>query len=50
MKIVIYEAVGIDAVALEKIVGKPVRTVPQILADDVPIGGYSELATLSVTL
>ncbi|HCL5638245.1 TPA: GrxA family glutaredoxin [Klebsiella aerogenes] len=43
-------AVGIDAVALGKIVGKPVRTVPQILVDGESIGGYDELATLSVNL
>lgn len=43
-------AAGIDAAGLAEIVGKPVRTVPQILADGKSIGGYNELATLAVTL
>lgn len=41
---------GIDAVALGELMGKPVRTVPQILVDGKSIGGYDELATLSATL
>lgn len=41
---------GIDATALGQLVGKPVRTVPQILVDGKSIGGYNELATLAVTL
>lgn len=39
-------AVGIDAAGLANIVGKPVDTVPQILVDGKPIGGYSELVAL----
>ncbi|HHR0648272.1 TPA: GrxA family glutaredoxin [Klebsiella oxytoca] len=41
---------GIDAVALGELMGKPVRTIPQILVDGKSIGGYDELATLSATL
>lgn len=41
---------GIDAVALGELMGKPVRTVPQILVDGKSIGGYDELETLSATL
>ncbi|HGH5398726.1 TPA: GrxA family glutaredoxin [Raoultella planticola] len=43
-------AAGIDAAGLAEIVGKPVRTVPQIFVDGKSIGGYNELATLAVTL
>lgn len=43
-------AAGIDAAGLAEIVGKPVRTVPQILADGESIGGYNEFATMAVTL
>lgn len=33
---------GIDAVQLSAIVGTPVRKVPQILVDDVYVGGCTE--------
>jgi glutaredoxin 1 len=38
---------GIDAAALGELVGKPVRTVPQIFVEGEPIGGYTELVTLT---
>lgn len=41
---------GIDAVALGELVGKPVRTVPQIFVEGEPIGGYTELATIASIL
>lgn len=37
-------AEGITKADLEKSVGKPVQTVPQIFLDDQPIGGYTEFA------
>lgn len=37
---------GLTKEDLEKIVGKPVKTVPQILVDDVAIGGFNELNAL----
>ena len=43
-------ASDIDAAALCKLVGKPVRTVPQIFIDGEPIGGYAELATIASIL
>lgn len=47
--IYIVEA-GIDAAALEELVGKPVRTVPQIFVEGEPIGGYTELAAFTSIL
>lgn len=41
---------GFDAATLSIILGRPVRTVPQILVDGVAIGGYTELTTLATTL
>ncbi|EPO4282074.1 MULTISPECIES: GrxA family glutaredoxin [Klebsiella pneumoniae complex] len=41
---------GIDAVALGNLVGKPVRTVPQIFVDGEPIGGYTELSAFMTYL
>lgn len=41
---------GIDAAELGELVGKPVRTVPQIFIHDEPIGGYTELAALMTHL
>ena len=35
---------GIDKEKLSEIVGKPVETIPQVLIDGQPIGGYTELA------
>ncbi|ASK78626.1 glutaredoxin [Paraphotobacterium marinum] len=35
-------AEGISKADLEKSVGKPVETVPQIFIDEKPIGGYTE--------
>ncbi|WP_154943599.1 GrxA family glutaredoxin [Klebsiella grimontii] len=43
-------ASGIDAAALGELVGKPVRTVPQIFVDGEPIGGYTELAAVASTI
>lgn len=37
-------AEGITKADLEKSVGKPVETVPQIFLDEKPIGGYTEFA------
>lgn len=33
---------GIDKEKLSEIVGKPVETIPQVLIDGQPIGGYTE--------
>ncbi|MDH0489655.1 GrxA family glutaredoxin [Klebsiella michiganensis] len=41
---------GIDAAALGELVGKQVRTVPQIFVEGEPIGGYTELAALMTHL
>ena len=41
-----YEAIQVEEIGIEefhKQVGKPVRTVPQIMIDDVLIGGFNEL-------
>lgn len=38
---------GIDAATLGQLVGKPVRTVPQIFVDGEPIGGYTELVAFA---
>tara|TARA_R110000782_G_scaffold16808_3_gene47704 strand:+ start:611 stop:868 length:258 start_codon:yes stop_codon:yes gene_type:complete len=41
-----YEAIQVEVIGIEefhKQVGKPVRTVPQIMIDDVLIGGFNEL-------
>jgi len=38
-----YKDVGLEKADLEKIVGKLITTVPQILVDGVPIGGFTEL-------
>jgi glutaredoxin 1 len=35
-------AEGITKADLEKTIGKPVHTVPQIFIDETPIGGYTE--------
>lgn len=35
-------AEGITKADLEKTIGKPVRTVPQIFIDQTPIGGFTE--------
>lgn len=43
-------SVGIDGEMLSKIIGKPVKTVPQIKVDDNAIGGYSALSALVSTL
>ncbi|MCD9436872.1 GrxA family glutaredoxin, partial [Klebsiella pneumoniae] len=40
-------ATGIDAATLGELVGKPVRTVPQIFVDGEPIGGYTELVAFA---
>lgn len=37
---------GMTKQDLEQIVGKPVGTVPQILVNDIAIGGYIELVPL----
>lgn len=37
---------GIDKPELSKIIGKMVKTVPQILIDDHPVGGYTEFEAL----
>ncbi|QGH72116.1 putative glutaredoxin 1 [Klebsiella phage N1M2] len=34
---------GIDGAKLGEIVGRPVRTVPQIVVDDQYVGGYEDL-------
>ncbi|QTF91167.1 GrxA family glutaredoxin [Halomonas sp. BM-2019] len=36
------QAEGITKADLEKTIGKPVHTVPQIFVDQTPIGGYTE--------
>lgn len=36
------QAEGITKADLEKSVGKPVETVPQIFIDESPVGGYTE--------
>ncbi|MDN3520922.1 GrxA family glutaredoxin [Halomonas ramblicola] len=36
------QAEGITKADLEKTIGRPVRTVPQIFVDQTPIGGFSE--------
>ncbi|EKG7164911.1 GrxA family glutaredoxin, partial [Escherichia coli] len=41
---------GIDKVKLSEIVGKPVETIPQVLIDGQPIGGYTEFAAFASTL
>lgn len=41
---------GIDATTLGELVGKPVKTVPQIFVDNKPIGGYTELAVVASIL
>ena len=41
-----YEAIQVEEIGIEefhKQVGKPVRTVPQIMIDDELIGGFNEL-------
>lgn len=38
-----YVAAGLGKEDLEKITGKPVSTVPQILVDGKAIGGFTEL-------
>jgi len=38
---------GMGAAELGELVGRPVRTVPQILIDDKPIGGYTEFSKFS---
>ncbi|HBR0982175.1 TPA: GrxA family glutaredoxin [Klebsiella pneumoniae] len=40
-------ATGIDAATLGELVGKPVRTVPQIFVDGEPNGGYTELVAFA---
>ncbi|HGS4153994.1 TPA: GrxA family glutaredoxin, partial [Klebsiella pneumoniae] len=35
------------AATLGELVGKPVRTVPQIFVDGEPIGGYTELVAFA---
>lgn len=35
-------AEGISKADLEKTIGKPVRTVPQVFIDQTPIGGFTE--------
>lgn len=35
-------AEGITKADLEKTIGKPVHTVPQVFVDQTPIGGYTE--------
>ncbi|ARD21985.1 GrxA family glutaredoxin [Shewanella sp. 1_MG-2023] len=41
-KYVDIHAEGISKADLEKTVGKPVETVPQIFVDEVHVGGYTE--------
>ncbi|MFO7648415.1 MULTISPECIES: GrxA family glutaredoxin [Halomonas] len=36
------QAEGITKADLEKTIGKPVHTVPQIFVDQTPIGGFTE--------
>ncbi len=36
------QAEGITKADLEKTIGKPVHTVPQVFIDETPIGGYTE--------
>ncbi|MGJ7456859.1 GrxA family glutaredoxin [Halomonas sp. MA07-2] len=36
------QAAGITKADLEKTIGRPVHTVPQIFIDETPIGGYTE--------
>ncbi|MBE0488451.1 MAG: GrxA family glutaredoxin [Halomonas sp.] len=36
------QAEGITKADLEKTIGRPVHTVPQIFIDETPIGGYTE--------
>ncbi|EMM0022544.1 TPA: GrxA family glutaredoxin [Klebsiella pneumoniae] len=43
-------AAGIDKQKLSDMVGKPVRTVPQIFVDGEPIGGYTELAAFATII
>lgn len=38
------QAEGITKADLEKTVGKPVQTVPQIFVDEQHVGGYTEFA------
>lgn len=37
-------AAGISKDDLQEIIGQPVRTVPQVLLDQTPIGGFTEFA------
>lgn len=39
-------AADIGAPELSEMVGTPVRTVPQIFADGMPIGGYTEFSAM----
>ncbi|HHX8003666.1 TPA: GrxA family glutaredoxin [Escherichia coli] len=41
---------GIDKEKLSEIVDKPIETIPQVLIDGQPIGGYTELAAYVSTL
>ncbi|MCA1769109.1 MAG: GrxA family glutaredoxin [Halomonas sp.] len=36
------QAEGITKADLQKTIGKPVHTVPQVFIDETPIGGYTE--------
>jgi len=40
---------GIQREELESLMGKPVRTVPQILVNDLPVGGYDDFLALTST-
>ncbi|WP_416140709.1 GrxA family glutaredoxin [Halomonas sp. HK25] len=42
LRYVDIQAEGITKADLEKTIGKPVHTVPQIFIDETPIGGYTE--------
>lgn len=50
MKWIDIEAEGISKVDLEKTIGRPVETVPQIFHGQQYIGGYTELAEYVKTL
>lgn len=45
-KYVDFIKAGMTKQDLEKIMGKPVSTVPQILVNDVAVGGYTDLVPL----
>jgi glutaredoxin 1 len=50
MRWVDIQAEGISKADLEKTIGKPVETVPQIFHGKIYVGGYTELAEYMETL